>query len=101
MKPTDDRFHEVFNTVEPLIERRYGIPVRIGDVPNPFTGDLDGALIEVDYEQSIEEAVFILVHLFGHTVQWNVNERSREIGNVTPTQVSPEQLAEIDVYEHD
>ncbi len=101
MKPTDDRFHEVFNTVEPLIELRYGIPVHITDVTNPFTGDLDGATIQVDHEQGIEEAVFILVHLFGHTVQWNINERSREIGNVVPGQVSAAELAEIDTYERD
>ena len=33
------RLREVFNTVEPLIEQRWGIPVKISDVPNPFTGD--------------------------------------------------------------
>ena len=25
------------------MENTYGIPIRIRDVPNPFTGDLDGA----------------------------------------------------------
>jgi hypothetical protein len=61
-------------------ERRYGIGVSIGDVPHPFTGDLDGERIQVDHEQTPEEALFVLVHLFGHTVQWNVNPRYREIG---------------------
>ena len=29
----------------------------------------------VDYDLEVEDAVFILVHLFGHTVQWNVSAR--------------------------
>jgi len=93
---SDERFREVFNAVEPLIERRYGIPVVISDVPNPFTGDLDGNEIQVDYDLSAEEAVFILVHLFGHTVQWNVSPEAREIGAAAP---AVERIPEVEVYE--
>ena len=75
-----DRFAEVFDRVERLIEDRWGIPVRIRDVPAPFTGDLDGAEIHVDHDLTAEDALFILVHLFGHTVQWNVSEEARAIG---------------------
>ncbi len=77
--PSEERFREVFDVVEREIEARYGVPVRITDVPDPFTGDLDGAEIHVDWEESAESALFILVHLFGHTVQWNLSERSREL----------------------
>jgi hypothetical protein len=99
MPPSDARFIEVFNAVEPLIERRYGIPVRITDVANPFTGDLDGAAIAIDHDISCEEAVFILVHLFGHTVQWNLSEHARTIGSDVPANPSAELLAEIAAYE--
>ncbi|HYV96375.1 MAG TPA: hypothetical protein VE967_02845 [Gemmatimonadaceae bacterium] len=94
-------FRAAFNTLEPLIERRYGIPVRITDVPNPFTGDLDGAEIQIDYDQNIEDAVFIIAHLFGHTVQWCLSERAREIGTVIPKNPSEAELAEIRAYEHE
>ncbi len=57
---TDERFREVFNIVERHIESRYGIPIVITDVPHPFTGDLDGAEIQVDYDLEIDEAVFIM-----------------------------------------
>jgi hypothetical protein len=57
----------MFNTVEPYIETRYGVPVVIRDVTDPFTGDLDRERIEVDYDQSCEDALFIIVHLFEHT----------------------------------
>jgi hypothetical protein len=78
--PPAERFREVFPIVERLIEVRWGIPVRIRDVPHPFTGDLDGAEIQLDYDLDAEDALFILVHLFGHTVQWNVDPASRAIG---------------------
>ena len=97
---SDDRFLSVFNLLERRIEDIYGITVRIGDVPDPFTGDLDGFEIQVDYNEDPEGALFILVHLFGHTAQWNIDERAREIGlavfDLDPT---PEILEELRVYE--
>jgi hypothetical protein len=77
---TPARFAAVFQTVERLIEDRWGIPVRLRDVPHPFTGDLDGAEIHVDFELDAEDALFVLVHLFGHTVQWNTSEEYRQLG---------------------
>jgi hypothetical protein len=59
-KPDDTRLREVFNTLESYIERRYGIPVVISDVPDPFTGDLDGSEIRVDYANDVEASVFII-----------------------------------------
>ncbi len=102
MRDRDDRFRAAFNAVEAYIERRYGLPVVITDVPDPFTGDLDGASIAVDYDLDAEEALFILVHLFGHTVQWNVSPRERELGllEVRADQPPPEPLlAELAEYE--
>ncbi|HVK76161.1 MAG TPA: hypothetical protein VM734_22700 [Kofleriaceae bacterium] len=77
---TRDRFAVVFDRVERLIEERWGIPVRVRDVPAPFTGDLDGAEIHIDHDLEAEDALFILVHLFGHTVQWNTSAEARAIG---------------------
>ena len=95
----EGRFREVFNVIEAYIERRYGIPVVIRDVTDPFTGDLDGERIEVDYDQSAEDALFVVAHLFGHTVQWSTDARSREIGTVPVTQATEEFLAELRAYE--
>lgn len=89
----------MFNRLEPYIEDRWGIPVRIQDVPNPFTGDLDGAEIMVDYDLDIEDAVFILIHLFGHTVQWNASAESREVAFLQPTTWTDEQLRAAMAYE--
>ncbi|MDX2089512.1 MAG: hypothetical protein SFX73_16785 [Kofleriaceae bacterium] len=73
------RLRAVFDRVEALIEKRWGIPVSVRDVPNPFTGDLDGQQIHIDFDLEVEDALFILVHLFGHTVQWNVSAEARAI----------------------
>jgi hypothetical protein len=98
-RPADDRLREVFNRIERHIEGKYGIPVIIKDVPHPFTGDLDGAEIHVDHEEDIEGAVFIIAHLFGHTVQWNVCDESRRIGLKQFAKPSKEELAELHTYE--
>ncbi len=95
----DKRFLRTFNVLERHIETRWGIPVVVTDVPNPFTGDLDGAEIHVDFEISPEEATFIVAHLFGHTVQWNTSERAREIGMLVVNDPSEELLQELAEYE--
>ncbi len=89
----------VFDQLERLIEERWDIPVRIKDVPNPFTGDLDGRLIEIDYDLDVEDALFILVHLFGHTVQWNTSEAARTIGFRPPGNWTEDELRAVADYE--
>lgn len=96
---TEDRFMAAFNRIERHIEDRYGIPVVVSDVTDPFTGDLDGAEIRVDYDQSAEDGLFIIAHLFGHTVQWNLSERARVIGSIVQDDPTPELLDELEEYE--
>jgi hypothetical protein len=59
------------------IEDRHGIKVIVADVPAPFTGDLDGVSIVIDYALPPDESLFITVHLFGHSVQWNTDAAAR------------------------
>jgi hypothetical protein len=99
--PGESRLREVFNRLEAHIERRYGIPIVIKDVPDPFTGDLDGAEIHVDYDNDIENAVFIIAHLFGHTVQWSQSEYARRIGYDVQENPTEEKLAELEAYERE
>ncbi len=91
----------VFDRTERHIEDRWSIPVRIQDVPNQFTGDLDGEQIMVDYDLEVHEAVFILVHLFGHTVQWNVSEANRETAFAKPAAWTDDLLRRVTAYEEE
>lgn len=101
MPVSEARFREIFNLLERTIEARWGIPVVVRDVPAPFTGDLDGEAIDVDHDLPVDEAVFILLHLFGHTVQWNVSERMREVGLAPVEGASEALLREIEAYERE
>ena len=97
----EPRLREIFNLVERAIESRWGIPVAIRDVPPPFTGDLDGERIDLDHDLPIDEALFILLHLFGHTVQWNASEETRALGLAPVKDPTDELLAEIEAYERE
>lgn len=97
--PAPERFRQVFDLLERHIEKRYGIPVVLADVADPFTGDLDGAEIKVDWRNEPEDALFILVHLFGHTVQWNVDPAARELGSSVEANPTPEKIDALEKYE--
>jgi hypothetical protein len=89
----------VYNRLVPVVERKYGIEVAISDVVDPNTGDFDGQQILIDYDQDLEVALFVLIHLFGHTVQWNVSEVYRTLGLNVAVGKTEEEMAAITEYE--
>jgi hypothetical protein len=88
-------------TVQKYLEVRCGIKVVTRDIPDPLTGDLDGAEIHIDHAVTAEERLFLLAHLFGHTVQWNVVPGAFDIGQLHPPPVEEGLLARIVAYERD
>jgi hypothetical protein len=94
-------FVEYSARVEEHLKNSYGIRVVTLDIPDPLTGDLDGAEIHIDYAVSDEQRLFLLAHLFGHTVQWNVNPRAFEIGQVHEPPVDEALLPAIMEYERE
>ena len=48
--------------VEDRIQRHYGIRIVTRDIPDPLTGDLDGAEIHVDYALTPDQRLFLLAH---------------------------------------
>ena len=99
--PPDERLRVAFALIERRIEDRWGVPVVISDVPNPYTGDLDGAEIKVDFELEPEDALFIAIHLFGHTVQWNTDEQARELGYKLYPNPDEAMLKRLHAYEYE
>jgi hypothetical protein len=83
----------------PFIESTYGIPVLVGHVPKPFTGDIDGGQIIVDCDQSPEDSLFIVAHLFGHTVQWNTDAQALAIGTAAIVKPTASLLRNLRSYE--
>jgi hypothetical protein len=49
---------------------KYGFIVEYRDLEPPRTGIFDGLRISIDPDVDFEMQCFILLHLFGHSVQW-------------------------------
>jgi hypothetical protein len=97
----ETRFDEYSARVQKHMESFYGIRVVTRDIPDPLTGDLDGAEIDIDYGVSPEQRLFLLAHLFGHTVQWNVDPALFEIGRQYRPPVSEDLIPRIIAYERE
>src|ERR1700760_2526276 len=49
---------------------KYGFSIEYRDLEPPRTGIFDGLKISIDPDVDFEMQCFILLHLFGHSVQW-------------------------------
>ena len=94
-------FGEYCERVQHHIESAYGIPVITRDVPDPLTSDLNGAEIHIDFSLTPEQRLFLLAHLFGHTVQWNVRPDGYELGKPQQPPVAQDALAPLMDYERE
>jgi hypothetical protein len=90
---------ETFRRVRSHVET-YGVRVYIGDVIDPNTGTFDGTEIGIDYANDLEMSLFVLSHLFGHTVQWNTVPAYRTIDSRAKPGAPAEVIEEARVYEH-
>jgi len=94
-------FSDYCTWVQEHLENHYGIRVVTRDIPDPLTGDLNGAEIHIDYAVTPEQRLFLLAHLFGHTVQWNVDAGAFELGRPQTPPVSEDLLPAIIDYERE
>jgi hypothetical protein len=80
--------------------KQFGILVLYTDnLKKFFKGDLNGKEIFIRHNLKKSEKLFNLVHLFGHTVQWNLDPELRELGSVLHKNVSDELLLKLQNYE--
>ena len=98
MSKIDSELKRVFAAARACIEQ-YRVRVYIGDVLDPNTGTFDGAEIGIDYANDLEMSLFVLVHLFGHTAQWNTVPAYRSIDARVKPGAAPEIIEEAHVYE--
>jgi len=85
--------------VQQHLEGSYKIRVVTRDIPDPLTGDLDGSEIHIDYAVNAEQRLFLLCHLFGHTVQWNTDPSTFQIGRQVQPPVDERLFPSILAYE--
>lgn len=98
MKP-EFHFKKIVGEAVQQIESKYGLRVVWRDLPAGVTGDLDGAEIVLDTKNDPETELYVLLHLFGHTAQWNNSVQFRSLGHEQPIHATPEKLAAICTYE--
>jgi len=92
-------FAEYAAKVQDHLEQHYAIRVVTRDIPDPLTGDLNGTEIHIDYAVTAEQRLFLLGHLFGHTVQWNTNPTAFEIGRQYKPPVDEKLIPAVIAYE--
>jgi hypothetical protein len=99
MRRTGTQFAGHCDRVQRRIEQFYGVKVVTRDIPDPLTGDLDGLEIHIDQAVTQEQRLFLLAHLFGHAVQWNVDPGAFEIGRQYRPPVNEQLFPAIIEYE--
>lgn len=97
MTPSD--FEAAFAPIAAYMDATYGVRCSRGPVPSGFFGDLNGAEIRIAEHLEPEEALFTLLHLFGHTAQWNL--QGVIDFDVQPESLSDEQTAKVLRYERE
>jgi len=65
---------------------KYGFVIEYRDLEPPRTGIFDGLRITVDPDVGFEMQCFLLLHLFGHSVQWVAPSLEQALGELQRTQ---------------
>lgn len=78
---------------------RYGFTIELADLQDPRTGTFDGLVIRLDALQPLEMQSFILLHLFGHSVQWVAPSLAGGLAGIQQSDNLDEFLAALREYE--
>ncbi|MBM4011452.1 MAG: hypothetical protein FJ286_08750 [Planctomycetes bacterium] len=101
MRASITEFRDAYGAVTERIRDRYGVAVELANIEPPLKGDLDGSRILVADHNTDEERLFLVAHLFGHTVQWNVSAALRRLGMTMPVKPTGEELDALGAYERE
>lgn len=97
----DATHHDACDALTRHVRERYAIAVEVTDIASPLKGDLDGVSILVAHHTTDEERLFLVAHLFGHTVQWNLSAEARRLGSIMPVRASEDTLRALEDYERE
>jgi hypothetical protein len=65
---------------------KYGFAIEYRDLEPPRTGIFDGLRIVIDPDVGFEMQCFLLLHLFGHSVQWVAPSIEHKLGELQHTE---------------
>jgi hypothetical protein len=101
MRSSSTEFRDACSSVTKHLRACYSISVEAASIEPPLKGDLDGSRILVADHNTDEERLFLVAHLFGHTVQWNVSAELRRLGMTMPVKPTREELDALEAYERE
>src|SRR5712671_4094112 len=64
---------------------KQGFAIEYRDLEPPRTGIFDGLRISIDPDVDFEMQCFILLHLFGHSVQWTAPSLADKLASLKDT----------------
>jgi hypothetical protein len=81
--PSRDMVHLWLQTTSGIVKHGFAIEYR--DLEPPRTGVFDGLRIVVDPDVGFEMQCFLLLHLFGHSVQWVAPSLAHKLADLQNT----------------
>lgn len=81
--------------------REWGFAIQESELAPPRTGTFDGTRIVIDPRSSLECRCFILLHLFGHSVQWVAPSLADRVAALLDSQGKPWFLETLREYEYE
>ena len=79
---------------------KYGFSIEYRDLEPPRTGIFDGRRLVIDPDVGFEMQCFVLLHLFGHSVQWVAPSIEHELGPLQSTTDKEAFLETLRAYEY-
>ncbi|MBI2824753.1 MAG: hypothetical protein HYX69_08710 [Planctomycetia bacterium] len=79
---------------------KYGFALELADLEPPRTGIFDGLRIVVDPDVNFEMQCFVLLHLFGHSVQWVAPSLAAQVDALQQTAERDRFMQVLHDYEH-
>ena len=78
---------------------KYGFGIEYRDLEAPRTGIFDGLKIVIDPDVGFEMQCFLLLHLFGHSVQWVAPSLEPKLAELQHTEDRPRFMQVLHDYE--
>ena len=79
---------------------KHGFAVELADLDPPRTGIFDGLKIVIDPDVPFEMQCFVLLHLFGHSVQWTAPTLAAELDGLQHTTDKGAFMKVLQAYEY-
>jgi hypothetical protein len=80
---------------------KYGFTIEYKDLQSPRTGTFDGLRISIDPDVDFEMQCFILLHLFGHSVQWTAPSLAKKLDALQNTTDKAVFMRALKAYEYE